>query len=140
MKGLTIYLTLVVKLQKHCRGKFPFRFSTSSAGSSLQMALIRPEDNFSELDLLHPPSSCDVKVFDIPIVLACEHSLVRTGIARIEGSFASCSCDITPWPLAGWRKLQNGTGLCYRASVCCFMGVCLHMRLLNHILTVVLCA
>ena len=74
------------------------------------MASIRPEDNFSSVDLLCPPSIASTRVFDVPIVLACEHTLVHTGIARLEGSFASCACDITPWPLAGWRKLQAGTG------------------------------
>lgn len=78
------------------------------------MASIKPADNFSGVDLLHPPSTVGpaaLQTINVPIVRACEHVLVQTGIARLEPSFHCCSCDITPWPLSGRRPLQPGTGI-----------------------------
>jgi hypothetical protein len=62
---------------------------------------------------MRPPSTVGpaaLQTINVPIVRACEHVLVQTGIARLEPSFHCCSCDITPWPLSGRRPLQPGTG------------------------------
>lgn len=72
---------------------------------------IRAEDNFCGMDLLHPPSTATVRVVEVPIVRATFETVQATGIGRIEPSFEAAMCDITPWPTAGWRKLQAGTGI-----------------------------
>jgi len=76
-------------------------------------ASITAHDNQSGLDLVNPPSTTGpnaVRVFDVPLVRATDASLA--GFGRLVRGFSSkeAQCDITPFPLAGWRKLIPGTG------------------------------
>jgi ureidoglycolate lyase len=70
---------------------------------------IRVADNFSGIDLLRPPSTASVAVFDVPTVRASAESL--RGFGRVIPHFAGSGCDITPWPVAGRRPLVPGTGI-----------------------------
>ena len=74
-------------------------------------ATITAHDNQSRIDLTRPPSTrgaAAARVFDVPLVRASAASLA--GFGRPVASFASAGCDITPFPLAGWRRLVPGTG------------------------------
>lgn len=71
-------------------------------------ASITPHDNQSCTNLLSPPSTRDVAVFDVPLVRATAATLA--GFGRPITSFAAAGCDITPFPLSGWRGLVPGTG------------------------------
>jgi ureidoglycolate lyase len=69
---------------------------------------IRSSDNQCGLDLTRPPSTRDVRVFDVPLLRATDSNLA--GFGRMVRDFASAGCDITPFPLSGWRRLVEGTG------------------------------
>lgn len=71
-------------------------------------ASISARDNQAGIDLVSPPSTRDVRVFDVPLVRATAASL--EGFGRPVRDFAAEKLDIVPWPLSGWRKLVAGTG------------------------------
>ncbi len=74
----------------------------------IMTSTIRSSDNQCGLDLTRPPSTRDVRVFDVPLVRATDSNLA--GFGRLVRDFASAGCDITPFPLSGWRRLVEGTG------------------------------
>jgi len=75
------------------------------------MSSITARDNQTGVDLAAPPSTRGVgaaRVFDVPLVRATAESLA--GFGRPVADFATAGCDITPFPLAGWRRAVPGTG------------------------------
>jgi ureidoglycolate lyase len=74
-------------------------------------ASISSHDNQSSLNLSAPPSTSGpsgLRTHTVPLVRASASAL--QGFGHPISDFASCGCAITPWPVAGWRKLVPGTG------------------------------
>jgi ureidoglycolate lyase len=74
-------------------------------------ATITAHDNQTGFNLEHPPSTHGtgaVRVHAVPLLRATAETLA--GFGRPIFNFATCGCDITPWPVAGWRPLCAGTG------------------------------
>ena len=69
---------------------------------------ITPKDNQSGLDLSRPPSTRQLKVFNVPLLPATAENLEGYGLPVTD--FSSAGCAITPWPVSGWRSLVPGTG------------------------------
>lgn len=64
--------------------------------------------NFCDQDLGALPSSSQVAVHDVPLVVATAETLA--GLGRLVDSFAAAEVSIVAWPVAGWRPLVAGTG------------------------------
>jgi ureidoglycolate lyase len=81
-----------------------------SAPAPFSVSSITAHDNQTGLDLSRPPSTKrgDVKVHSVPLMRASAESL--RGFGRPITDFATAGCDITPWPVSGWRPLCPGTG------------------------------
>jgi hypothetical protein len=59
-------------------------------------------------DYLDPKIPAGLRLVDVPLVRATEQSIKGYGeIARTRDH----RIEIVPWPLAGWRKLDAGTGV-----------------------------
>jgi ureidoglycolate lyase len=59
-------------------------------------------------DYLNPKVPAGLRLVDVPLVRASEQSIAGYGeIARTSDH----RIEIVPWPLAGWRKLDAGTGI-----------------------------
>jgi ureidoglycolate lyase len=82
--------------------------SADDITSTTDGIIISAHDNQSSLDLANPPSTSSVHVFDVPLVLASADTLLGYGYPISD--FVTAGCEITPWPVQGWRKLVPGTG------------------------------
>ena len=59
-------------------------------------------------DYLNPKVPAGLRLVDVPLVRATEQSIAGYGeIAHTRDH----RIEIVPWPLAGWRKLDAGTGI-----------------------------
>ena len=76
---------------------------------ALSAASINSHDNQTGLDLAAPPSTRSLRVHTVPLLPATAENLA--GFGRPIADFKTCGCDITPWPLSGWRPLCAGTGV-----------------------------
>jgi ureidoglycolate lyase len=77
----------------------------------LSAAAITSHDNQTGLDLRRPPSTRGVgalRVHTVPLFPATAGTLA--GYGRPIHDFSTCGCDITPWPVSGWRPLCPNTG------------------------------
>jgi catechol 2,3-dioxygenase-like lactoylglutathione lyase family enzyme len=73
---------------------------------------ISAHDNQAGIDLSSPPSTSGpnaARIFDVPLLRATAANLGAMG--RPVTDFATAGCDITPWPLKGWRAAAPGTGV-----------------------------
>lgn len=70
----------------------------------------QPISNFCGLDLEHMPSITrgQARVHRVPLHAATPHTLA--GLGHLVEAFDDARVEITPWPVAGWRKLVAGTG------------------------------
>ena len=59
-------------------------------------------------DYLNPKIPAGLRLVDVPLVRATEQSIA--GYGEIAQG-ADHRIEIVPWPLAGWRKLDAGTGI-----------------------------
>jgi ureidoglycolate lyase len=61
------------------------------------------------IDYLNPDIPAGLKLLDVPLVRANARSL--KGYGEIVRDPKKHRIEIVPWPLAGWRKLDAGTGV-----------------------------
>ena len=61
------------------------------------------------IDYLNPDIPAGLKVLDVPLVRASPESL--RGYGEIVRDPQKHRIEIVPWPLAGWRRLDAGTGI-----------------------------
>lgn len=59
-------------------------------------------------DYLDPKVPAGLRVVDVPVVAATEATI--RGYGEIVRDPRAHRVEITPWPLAGWRRLDAGTG------------------------------
>ena len=61
------------------------------------------------IDYLNPDIPAGLRILDVPLVRASPKSL--KGYGEIVRDPNKHRIEIVPWPLAGWRKLDAGTGI-----------------------------
>jgi hypothetical protein len=61
------------------------------------------------IDYLNPDIPAGLRILDVPLVRASPKSL--KGYGEIVRDPDKHRIEIVPWPLAGWRKLDAGTGI-----------------------------
>ena len=61
------------------------------------------------IDYLNPDIPAGLKILDVPLVRASPTSL--EGYGEIVRDPHAHRIEIVPWPLAGWRRLDAGTGI-----------------------------
>ena len=61
------------------------------------------------IDYLNPSIPGNVRLLDVPLVRATPESLA--GYGEIVRDPKAHPVEIVPWPLAGWRRLDAGTGI-----------------------------
>jgi ureidoglycolate lyase len=61
------------------------------------------------IDYLNPDIPAGLKILDVPLVRASPESL--EGYGEIVRDPHAHRIEIVPWPLAGWRRLDAGTGV-----------------------------
>ena len=61
------------------------------------------------IDYLNPDIPAGLKILDVPLVRASPE--IARGLRRDRARSREHRIEIVPWPLAGWRKLDAGTGI-----------------------------
>ena len=61
------------------------------------------------IDYLKPDIPAGLKILDVPLVRATASALA--GYGEIVRDPHAHRIEIVPWPLAGWRRLDAGTGI-----------------------------
>ena len=73
---------------------------------------ISAHDNQTDIELSSPPSTVGpsaMHIFNVPLLRATADNLI--GFGRPVTNFKDAGCDITPFPLNGWRTAVPGTGI-----------------------------
>ncbi len=52
----------------------------------------------------------DIRIHDVPLVVATRETFEQAGYGKIETDFAAAEVDIVTWPKQGWREVVPGTG------------------------------